>query len=123
MMSCLSSVPALCRNPGLIISRKNDTLCSRVCVCLVMMITTGRLLHPIITRVLDGLSADEPSSPSVDLDSSHIPASAVISGAPTISTIPPSPTSPSPLIRRQLSHDHGTLLSLNLKMAKPRFGL
>ncbi|KAM8731664.1 rho GTPase-activating protein 21a isoform 4-T4 [Acanthopagrus schlegelii] len=48
---------------------------------------------------------DEPSSPSIDLDSSHIPASAVISGAPTITTIPPSPTSPSPLIRRQLSHD------------------
>eukprot|EP00066_Takifugu_rubripes_P017127 XP_011606393.1 PREDICTED: rho GTPase-activating protein 21 isoform X2 [Takifugu rubripes] len=49
---------------------------------------------------------DEPSSPSVDLDSSPIPASAVISGAPTVTTIPPSPTSPSSLIRRQLSHDH-----------------
>uniref|UniRef100_H3D7Z3 Rho GTPase activating protein 21a n=1 Tax=Tetraodon nigroviridis TaxID=99883 RepID=H3D7Z3_TETNG len=49
---------------------------------------------------------DEPSSPSVDLDSSHIPASALISGAPTITTVPPSPTSPSPLIRRQLSHNH-----------------
>ncbi|XP_029934982.1 rho GTPase-activating protein 21a isoform X3 [Myripristis murdjan] len=48
---------------------------------------------------------DEPSSPSIDLDSTHIPASAVISGAPIITTIPPSPTSPSPLIRRQLSHD------------------
>ncbi|XP_041816985.1 rho GTPase-activating protein 21 isoform X2 [Chelmon rostratus] len=48
---------------------------------------------------------DEPSSPSTDQDSAHIPASAVISGAPTITTIPPSPTSPSPLIRRQLSHD------------------
>lgn len=53
------------------------------------------------------VTADEPSSPSVDLDSSPIPASAVISGAPTITTIPPSPTSPSALIRRQLSHDHG----------------
>ncbi|XP_036934708.1 rho GTPase-activating protein 21-like isoform X4 [Acanthopagrus latus] len=52
---------------------------------------------------------DEPSSPSIDLDSSHIPASAVISGAPTITTIPPSPTSPSPLIRRQLSHDQDSL--------------
>ncbi|XP_023132149.2 rho GTPase-activating protein 21 isoform X3 [Amphiprion ocellaris] len=48
---------------------------------------------------------DEPSSPSIDLDSAHIPASAVISGTPIITTIPPSPTSPSPLIRRQLSHD------------------
>ncbi|CAF87942.1 unnamed protein product, partial [Tetraodon nigroviridis] len=43
----------------------------------------------------------EPSSPSVDLDSSHIPASALISGAPTITTVPPSPTSPPLLIRRQ----------------------
>uniref|UniRef100_A0AAQ6AJ53 Rho GTPase activating protein 21a n=1 Tax=Amphiprion ocellaris TaxID=80972 RepID=A0AAQ6AJ53_AMPOC len=50
---------------------------------------------------------DEPSSPSIDLDSAHIPASAVISGTPIITTIPPSPTSPSPLIRRQLSHDQG----------------
>ncbi|KAM4606311.1 rho GTPase-activating protein 21a isoform 2-T2 [Polymixia lowei] len=49
---------------------------------------------------------DEPSSPSVDFDiDSHIPASAVISGTPIITTVPPSPTSPSPLIRRQLSHD------------------
>ncbi|KAM3593187.1 uncharacterized protein V6R79_007323 [Siganus canaliculatus] len=52
---------------------------------------------------------DEPSSPSIDLDSEHIPASAVISAAPTITTIPPSPTSPSPLIRRQLSHDQDSL--------------
>ncbi|XP_073344825.1 rho GTPase-activating protein 21a [Pagrus major] len=52
---------------------------------------------------------DEPSSPSLDLDSSHIPASAVISGAPTITTIPPSPPSPSPLMRRQLSHDQDSL--------------
>ncbi|XP_029978732.1 rho GTPase-activating protein 21a isoform X3 [Sphaeramia orbicularis] len=48
---------------------------------------------------------DEPSSPSIDQDSEHILASAVISVAPIITTIPPSPTSPSPLIRRQLSHD------------------
>ncbi|XP_029384860.1 rho GTPase-activating protein 21a isoform X2 [Echeneis naucrates] len=48
---------------------------------------------------------DEPSSPSIDQDSSHIPACAVIAGAPIITTIPPSPPSPSPLIRRQLSHD------------------
>ncbi|XP_051266759.1 rho GTPase-activating protein 21 isoform X2 [Dicentrarchus labrax] len=52
---------------------------------------------------------DEPSSPSTDQDSTHIPASAVISGAPTITTIPPSPPSPSPLIRRQLSHDQDSL--------------
>ncbi|KAM9839504.1 rho GTPase-activating protein 21a [Aulostomus maculatus] len=52
---------------------------------------------------------DEPSSPSIDQDSTHIPASAVISVAPIITTIPPSPTSPSPLIRRQLSHDQDSL--------------
>uniref|UniRef100_A0A3Q1JRX2 Uncharacterized protein n=1 Tax=Anabas testudineus TaxID=64144 RepID=A0A3Q1JRX2_ANATE len=52
---------------------------------------------------------DEPSSPSIDQDSTHIPASAVISVAPVITTIPPSPTSPSPLIRRQLSHDQDSL--------------
>ncbi|CAB1349607.1 unnamed protein product [Coregonus sp. 'balchen'] len=49
---------------------------------------------------------DEPSSPSIDQDTSHIPASAVISVTPIVTTIPPSPTSPSPLIRRQRSHDH-----------------
>uniref|UniRef100_A0A672ZH54 Rho GTPase activating protein 21a n=1 Tax=Sphaeramia orbicularis TaxID=375764 RepID=A0A672ZH54_9TELE len=52
---------------------------------------------------------DEPSSPSIDQDSEHILASAVISVAPIITTIPPSPTSPSPLIRRQLSHDQDSL--------------
>ncbi|XP_028288271.1 rho GTPase-activating protein 21-like isoform X4 [Parambassis ranga] len=52
---------------------------------------------------------DEPSSPSIEQDSTHIPASAVISGAPVITTSPPSPTSPSPLIRRQLSHDQDSL--------------
>uniref|UniRef100_A0A8C7NZF9 Rho GTPase activating protein 21 n=1 Tax=Oncorhynchus mykiss TaxID=8022 RepID=A0A8C7NZF9_ONCMY len=54
---------------------------------------------------------DEPSSPSIDHDTSHIPASAVISVTPIITTIPPSPTSPSPLIRRQRSHDHGKQLT------------
>uniref|UniRef100_UPI003AAD4358 rho GTPase-activating protein 21a isoform X2 n=1 Tax=Centroberyx gerrardi TaxID=166262 RepID=UPI003AAD4358 len=48
---------------------------------------------------------DEPSSPSIDQDSTHILASAVISGTPIITTIPPSPTSPAPFMRRQLSHD------------------
>uniref|UniRef100_A0AAX7VQS8 Rho GTPase activating protein 21a n=1 Tax=Astatotilapia calliptera TaxID=8154 RepID=A0AAX7VQS8_ASTCA len=52
---------------------------------------------------------DEPSSPSIDLESAHIPASAVISGTPIITTIPASPPSPSPLIRRQLSHDQDSL--------------
>ncbi|XP_074549142.1 rho GTPase-activating protein 21a isoform X2 [Halichoeres trimaculatus] len=52
---------------------------------------------------------DEPSSPSMDLDSSHLPACSVLSGAPIITTIPPSPTSPSPFIRRQLSHDQDSL--------------
>ncbi|XP_067342042.1 rho GTPase-activating protein 21-like isoform X3 [Channa argus] len=52
---------------------------------------------------------DEPSSPSIDVDITHIPASALISGAPVITTIPPSPTSPSPLIRRQMSHDQDSL--------------
>uniref|UniRef100_A0A8C0YNG3 Rho GTPase activating protein 21 n=1 Tax=Cyprinus carpio carpio TaxID=630221 RepID=A0A8C0YNG3_CYPCA len=50
---------------------------------------------------------DEPSSSSNDRDTTHIPASAVISSTPIITTIPPSPTSPSPVIRRQLSHDQG----------------
>lgn len=59
------------------------------------------------TYVPPVLSSDEPSSPSLDLDSAHIPASSLISGPPIITTIPPSPTSPSPLIRRQLSHDQG----------------
>lgn len=63
------------------------------------------------TYVPPVLSSDEPSSPSLDLDSAHIPASSLISGPPIITTIPPSPTSPSPLIRRQLSHDQG--ISIN----------
>ncbi|PWA18127.1 hypothetical protein CCH79_00003993, partial [Gambusia affinis] len=51
---------------------------------------------------------DEPSSPSIDQDSTHILASGVIS-TPLITTIPPSPTSSSPLIRRHLSHDQDSL--------------
>uniref|UniRef100_A0A673LCQ2 Rho GTPase-activating protein 21-like n=1 Tax=Sinocyclocheilus rhinocerous TaxID=307959 RepID=A0A673LCQ2_9TELE len=50
---------------------------------------------------------DEPASPSVDHDGSHIPASAVISGAQAVISDSPSPTTPSPLMRRQLSHDQG----------------
>ncbi|XP_050953704.1 rho GTPase-activating protein 21 isoform X2 [Labeo rohita] len=52
---------------------------------------------------------DEPSSSSNDHDTAHIPASAVISSTPIITTIPPSPTSPTPIIRRQLSHDQDSL--------------
>ncbi|XP_019740287.1 rho GTPase-activating protein 21-B-like isoform X2 [Hippocampus comes] len=52
---------------------------------------------------------DEPSSPSMDLDTVNIPASAVISATPVITTIPPSPTATSPLMRRHMSHDHDSL--------------
>ncbi|XP_077480212.1 rho GTPase-activating protein 21-B-like isoform X2 [Stigmatopora argus] len=52
---------------------------------------------------------DEPSSPSTDLDVIHIPASAVISATPLITTVPPSPTATSPLMRRHMSHDHESL--------------
>ncbi|XP_058502776.1 rho GTPase-activating protein 21-B isoform X2 [Solea solea] len=53
---------------------------------------------------------DEPSSPSLDQDSVHIPASALISTTPIIiTTVPPSPPSPSPLFRRHLSHDQDSL--------------
>ncbi|XP_077070598.1 rho GTPase-activating protein 21 isoform X2 [Siphateles boraxobius] len=52
---------------------------------------------------------DEPASPSVDHDGSHIPASAVISGAQVVISDSPSPTTPSPLMRRQLSHDQESL--------------
>ncbi|XP_055449854.1 rho GTPase-activating protein 21 isoform X2 [Psammomys obesus] len=52
---------------------------------------------------------DEPTSPSIDHDIAHIPASAVISAStsqvPSIATVPPSLTTSAPLIRRQLSHD------------------
>ncbi|KAG8443271.1 hypothetical protein GDO86_011901 [Hymenochirus boettgeri] len=56
---------------------------------------------------------DEPTSPSIDHEITNIPASAVISitvqKPPTITTVPPSPTSPVPIIRRHLSHDHETI--------------
>ncbi|KAM4687931.1 rho GTPase-activating protein 21 isoform 2-T2 [Discoglossus pictus] len=56
---------------------------------------------------------DEPTSPSIDHEIANIPASAVISASaaqpPTITTVPPSPTSPVPLIRRQLSHEHESI--------------
>ncbi|XP_059420113.1 rho GTPase-activating protein 21-like isoform X1 [Carassius carassius] len=52
---------------------------------------------------------DEPASPSVDHDGSHIPASVVISGAQAVISDSPSHTTPSPLMRRQLSHDQESL--------------
>lgn len=58
--------------------------------------------------------ADEPTSPSLDHEIANIPASAVISTSvqqppPTITTVPPSPTSSAPSLRRLHSHDHGNL--------------
>uniref|UniRef100_A0A8C5PQK1 Rho GTPase activating protein 21 n=1 Tax=Leptobrachium leishanense TaxID=445787 RepID=A0A8C5PQK1_9ANUR len=56
---------------------------------------------------------DEPTSPSIDHEIANIPASAVISISvqplPTITTVPPSPTSPGPQLRRHLSHDHESI--------------
>ncbi|XP_075683654.1 rho GTPase-activating protein 21 isoform X6 [Rhinoderma darwinii] len=53
---------------------------------------------------------DEPTSPSIDHEIANIPASAVISTSvqqpPTITTVPPSPTSSAPSLRRLHSHDH-----------------
>ncbi|XP_072268813.1 rho GTPase-activating protein 21 isoform X2 [Pyxicephalus adspersus] len=52
---------------------------------------------------------DEPTSPSIDHEVANIPASAVISISvqppPTITTVPPSPTSPMPVLCRHLSHE------------------
>lgn len=69
------------------------------------MLCTTKII--ILMSVLCLLLLDEPSSSSNDHDTAHIPASAVISSTPIITTIPPSPTSPTPIIRRQLSHDQG----------------
>lgn len=54
---------------------------------------------------------DEPTSPSIDHEIANIPASAVISTSvqqppPTITTVPPSPTSSAPSLRRLHSHDN-----------------
>ncbi|CAL8321354.1 unnamed protein product [Boreogadus saida] len=56
----------------------------------------------------DGALRDEPSSPSADHDTLLIPACAVISGTPVITTVPSSPIVTAPLIRRQRSHDQGS---------------
>ncbi|KAL7876648.1 hypothetical protein AOLI_G00116110 [Acnodon oligacanthus] len=60
---------------------------------------------------------DEPASPSVDHDGSHIPASAVISTAPAVKTDTPSPKTPSPHMRRQLSHDQESLRNAILEQS------
>ncbi|XP_051873015.1 rho GTPase-activating protein 21-like isoform X2 [Pristis pectinata] len=56
---------------------------------------------------------DEPTSPSVDHESAHIPASAVISAGVSeilrTTAVPSSPTKPAPFIRRQLSHDQDAI--------------
>ncbi|GCB74269.1 hypothetical protein scyTo_0003358 [Scyliorhinus torazame] len=56
---------------------------------------------------------DEPTSPSVDHEFAHIPASAVISAGVseilTVTAVPSSPNKPSPLFRRQLSHDQDAI--------------
>ncbi|KAM9308058.1 rho GTPase-activating protein 21 [Gastrophryne carolinensis] len=56
---------------------------------------------------------DEPTSPSIDHEIANIPASAVISISvqppPTITTVPPSPTSPAPVLCRHLSHDNESM--------------
>ncbi|XP_057190850.1 rho GTPase-activating protein 21 isoform X1 [Triplophysa rosa] len=57
---------------------------------------------------------DEPASPSIDRDASHIPASAVISGGQAVLSDSPSPSTPSPLMRRQLSHDQESLRNVIL---------
>ncbi|XP_044151194.1 LOW QUALITY PROTEIN: rho GTPase-activating protein 21 [Bufo gargarizans] len=54
---------------------------------------------------------DEPTSPSIDHEIANIPASAVISTSvqqplPTILTVPPSPISTAPSLRRLHSHEH-----------------
>ncbi|XP_066536737.1 rho GTPase-activating protein 21 isoform X2 [Hoplias malabaricus] len=60
---------------------------------------------------------DEPASPSVDNDGSHIPASAVISTAPALMGDSPSPKTPSPHMRRQLSHDQESLRNAILEQS------
>ncbi|XP_053324412.1 rho GTPase-activating protein 21 [Spea bombifrons] len=63
---------------------------------------------------------DEPTSPSIDHEIANIPASAVISISvqppPTITTVPPSPTSPGPVLQRHLSHDNGSIRPSVLKV-------
>ncbi|XP_076829865.1 rho GTPase-activating protein 21 isoform X2 [Brachyhypopomus gauderio] len=60
---------------------------------------------------------DEPASPSVDRGAAHIPASAVISTAPAGAADTPSPKTPSPHMRRQLSHDQESLRNAILEQS------
>lgn len=70
------------------------------------------IILSLLTIPISSHLTDEPTSPSIDHDIPHIPASAVISAStsqvPTIAAAPPSLTTSAPLIRRQLSHDQGT---------------
>lgn len=88
------------------IMEKSETWSASQLPCKDCYVMTHLLVFTLQLHRIFVPSADEPSSPSIDQDSTHIPAS-VISGAPIITTIPPSPTSHSPLMRRQLSHDQG----------------
>ncbi|XP_022533505.2 rho GTPase-activating protein 21 isoform X2 [Astyanax mexicanus] len=63
---------------------------------------------------------DEPASPSVDHDGSHIPASAVISTVPAGTSDTSSPKTPSPHMRRQLSHDQESLRNAILEQSGAR---
>ncbi|XP_035391986.1 rho GTPase-activating protein 21 isoform X2 [Electrophorus electricus] len=60
---------------------------------------------------------DEPASPSVDRGGTHIPASAVISSASAGATDTQSPKTPSPHMRRQLSHDQESLRNAILEQS------
>ncbi|XP_046708232.1 rho GTPase-activating protein 21 isoform X2 [Silurus meridionalis] len=60
---------------------------------------------------------DEPASPSVDRDGSHISASAVISMAQSAAGDSVSSSTPSPHMRRQLSHDQESLRSAILEQS------
>ncbi|KAF4089434.1 hypothetical protein AMELA_G00067070 [Ameiurus melas] len=60
---------------------------------------------------------DEPASPSVDQEASHISALAVISTAQSAEADSPSSHTPSPHMRRQLSHDQESLRSAILEQS------
>ncbi|KAF5890526.1 rho GTPase-activating protein 21-like isoform X3 [Clarias magur] len=60
---------------------------------------------------------DEPASPSVDRDAGHIPASAVISSTQSATAESQGTDTPSPHLRRQLSHDQESLRSSILEQS------
>ncbi len=80
------------------------SLWASVCTCMNTHAKESCIIH--VYRSVT-VFTDELASPSVDHDGSHIPASAVISGAQAVISDSSSPTTPSPLMRRQLSHDQG----------------